>query len=124
LREALAAARAITDADDRAEALAALAPHLPPDLLREALAAARAITDADDRAEALAALAPHLAATPMADAAFLPTLRLLAQRGRPALLGGLAALAPWLAAVAARAAQPAAPALLAQAIVDTARCWP
>ncbi|MGQ9893696.1 MAG: hypothetical protein ACUVSY_07870, partial [Roseiflexus sp.] len=73
---------------------------------------------------ALAALAPHLAATSAFDDAFLPTLRILAQRGRPALLGDLAALAPWLAAVAARAAQPAVPALLAQAIVDTARCWP
>ncbi|MGQ9550321.1 MAG: hypothetical protein ACUVWS_17020, partial [Roseiflexus sp.] len=70
------------------------------------------------------ALAPHLAATSAFDDAFLPTLRILAQRGRSALLGDLAALAPWLAAVAARAAQPAVPALLAQAIVDTARCWP
>ncbi|EFO80411.1 hypothetical protein OSCT_1770 [Oscillochloris trichoides DG-6] len=44
----------------RAHALAALAPHLPPDLLAEALDVAQAITDATARAKVLGALAPHL----------------------------------------------------------------
>jgi len=47
---------------DRAWALAALAPHLPADLLDQALAVATAITSDPDRARALAALAPHLPA--------------------------------------------------------------
>ena len=49
LREALAAARAISDEGDRARILAEIAPHLPDTereaALREALAAARAISD-------------------------------------------------------------------------------
>ncbi|MBC7242642.1 MAG: hypothetical protein H5T60_09380, partial [Anaerolineae bacterium] len=51
-------------ADARADALADLAPLLPPDLrtqaLQEALAAARQIEDEDARADALADLAPLL----------------------------------------------------------------
>jgi len=57
--EALAVAREINYAYDRARALAALAARLP-ELLPEALAAAREIKDADDRARALAALAERL----------------------------------------------------------------
>jgi hypothetical protein len=45
---------------DRAQALAELAPHLPPDLLAQALETATAITDDDARAQALTGLAPHL----------------------------------------------------------------
>ncbi len=58
--EALAAARAIGDESDRAQALAALAPHLDPQHLGEALTAARAIKSKSARAQALAALAPRL----------------------------------------------------------------
>jgi len=62
--EALTTAKEIWDADDRTRALAALTPHLPPDLqeqaLRQALAAAREIRDADCRASALADMVPHL----------------------------------------------------------------
>ncbi|WP_193200145.1 hypothetical protein [Nostoc sp. MG11] len=43
LPETLAAARAIEDKRYRADALSALAPKLPPELLPEALATARAI---------------------------------------------------------------------------------
>jgi hypothetical protein len=121
--EALAAARTIADEYWRSRALAALAPHLPTHLFAEALAAARAIRSDSNRATALAALAPHLAATPALDEQFVPTLRTLAQRGRPALLGDLRALQPWLAALAERR-QPTMLAALAMAITETGRCWP
>jgi hypothetical protein len=64
VREALEAARAITDESYRASALAALAPHLDESerrwVVREALEAARGIGDESDRAIVLAALVPHL----------------------------------------------------------------
>ncbi|WP_232219038.1 hypothetical protein [Chloroflexus sp. Y-396-1] len=123
LADALAAARAIKWDDARARALAALAPHLPPPLLADALAAARAIMWDDARARALAALAPHLAATPALDEQFAPTLRRLAQRGRPELLADLRTLLPWLAALAKRR-QPTMLAALAIAISETGQCWP
>jgi hypothetical protein len=122
--DALAAARAIRSDRNRARELAALAPHLPPHLLADALAAARAIRSDSNRATALAALAPHLAATPALDEQFVPTLRTLAQRGRPALLGDLRALQPWLAALAKRRRQSTMLAALATAISETGRCWP
>jgi hypothetical protein len=59
---------AIEDEFHRAEALIALAPHLPPAVLAEALSAARAITDEHSRAEALIALAPHLPPAVLAEA--------------------------------------------------------
>ena len=59
--EALSAARAIGDEKWRAEALAAVAPHLPPNLrdmaLREALTTAQEIEYEGQRVEALAKLA-------------------------------------------------------------------
>ena len=73
LIEALAAARAIADKGARAQALVALAPHLPeadrPAVAAEALATAGALGYDHDcltheskeiRAEVLTALAPHL----------------------------------------------------------------
>jgi len=63
LSEALDAARPVDDPDYRAEALGALAPHLPEGLLSEALDAARPVDDPDYRAGALVALAPHLPET-------------------------------------------------------------
>ncbi|RMF22823.1 MAG: hypothetical protein D6765_13835, partial [Bacteroidetes bacterium] len=64
LFEALDIAREIVDERYRAEALAALAPHLPEkkrqEVLREALEVARAIENEGNRAEALSALTPHL----------------------------------------------------------------
>lgn len=90
-----------------------------------AIEAARAITAAGDRARALAALAPQLASAHGNNPAlFATTLRDLARRGRPALLGDLAALAPWIVALAGQLRQPELPATLAQHIVETARCWP
>lgn len=125
---AIEVARAITAEGDRAAALAALAPHLPPDraaALTAALAAATAITFDPVRARALAALAPQLASAHGNNPAlFATTLRDLARRGRPALLGDLAALAPWIVALAGQLRQPELPATLAQHIVETARCWP
>jgi hypothetical protein len=56
----VAAAKAIVSDSERVRALAALAPHLPPELLGEALTAAKAIVSESGRAQALAALAPHL----------------------------------------------------------------
>jgi hypothetical protein len=109
--------------DVRAETLAALPPYLPPELLGEALAAARDIADAEARAKALAALGPHLADCLVLDDQFPPTLRVLAQNGRPALLRDLVALMPWLTALAERR-QPALWAALFAAIIETAQCWP
>jgi hypothetical protein len=123
LSEALTAILTITDEQRQAEALAALPPRLPPELLSEALAAARDIGDAEARVKALAALSPHLAACPALDDRFPPTLRVLAQHGRPTLLRDLVALMPWLAALAERR-QPALWAALFAAITETAQCWP
>ncbi|WP_287157607.1 hypothetical protein [Chloroflexus sp.] len=123
LTEALAAAREIADGVWRSNALAALAPHLPPALLPEALAAAREIADDWSRSNALAALAPHLAALPTPDNEFATTLRILARRGRPALLHDLNALQPWLEALAKRH-DPTLLSMLATAIIEAGRCWP
>jgi hypothetical protein len=54
--------------DRRAEAITALAPHLPPELLTDALSAAAAIDDPGQRALALAGLAPDARAAAVADA--------------------------------------------------------
>ncbi|WP_322489070.1 hypothetical protein [Chloroflexus sp.] len=90
-----------------------------------ALVAATAISDEERRAAVLAALAPQLASAHGANPAlFAKTLPDLARRGRPALLGDLAALAPWIVALAEQLQQPELPAALAQHIVETARCWP
>ncbi|MCS6881947.1 MAG: hypothetical protein NZU74_11490 [Chloroflexaceae bacterium] len=89
---ALEVARAIDDEQYRAEALAALAPHLPEPLLGAALAAARAIEDAGRRAEALAALAPRLPEALLGEA--LAAARAIEDEGRRA--GALGALAPHL----------------------------
>jgi len=64
LDEALSAARAIGDAESRAEALAKVAERLPPD---EALAIARSIDHDALRAEALAAVAERLPAESQPD---------------------------------------------------------
>ena len=60
LARALTAAAAIRDDSARAQALTALAPHLPPDLLARALTTATAIPNDYYRAQALTGLAPHL----------------------------------------------------------------
>jgi hypothetical protein len=61
-RQALDRAIALTDPAARADALAALAPDLPPPLLQEAFAAAQAIADPAARERTLAAIAPVFAA--------------------------------------------------------------
>ncbi|MEX0657506.1 MAG: hypothetical protein WD080_00065 [Egibacteraceae bacterium] len=75
-----------------------MAPTLPEDLHDQALQAALAITDDWSRARALAALAPVLARRPD-PSLWHPTVRDLAERGTPALLAGVTALAQWLAAL-------------------------
>jgi hypothetical protein len=63
LSEALDAACSIGDEGARSEALVALAPNLPGELLRKGLDAAGSIIESEwARSEALAALAPHLPA--------------------------------------------------------------
>ena len=98
-RQALTYVRQMPDASARAEALAALAPHLEREALGEALAAARGIGDEDARAEALAALAPYLEPEQRAQAL---GEALAAARGigwEHARARALAALAPHLAAL-------------------------
>jgi hypothetical protein len=58
--QGLAYARQMPDPQQRAEALSALVPYLPPDLLLAAFAAIQDIEDEFARARALRALAPHL----------------------------------------------------------------
>ena len=119
---ALEIARAIADEKYRAEALSALAPHLPPDqqpaVWAEALAATATIANDDfgSRAKALTALAPHLPPDP---ALFYATLPILAARGQPALVSDLRALVPWLE----RLGPTEALAGIAQALVEVAHCW-
>lgn len=60
LAHALAAAQAIGEEEERAEALTGLAPHLSGELLVQALAAVQAIDDEEYRAKALSGLIPHL----------------------------------------------------------------
>jgi hypothetical protein len=120
LASALESAHAITDEDSRAEALGALALHLSPKLFTEILNSARSITLERRRAETLSSLAPHLAIHHSNDTHWHPTIRILAARGRPALLRDLAALTPWLAALAS----PEDLKEIAIAIRDVAHCWP
>jgi len=63
VREALTAARGIEREEQRAQALASLAPYLPETLLREALDVARTIRDARIRAGALLSLIEYLPAS-------------------------------------------------------------
>jgi hypothetical protein len=125
LREALAAARAIRNEDNRAEALRDLAPHLPEPLLREALAAAREIGDAEHRAEALAGLAPRLAEWARQEraavhAAWVLALHALAARTRKDLFSDLRALSPVIATLGGAAAV----AETFHAIQEVGRWWP
>jgi hypothetical protein len=104
--EALDAIESEDDPDDRAEAVATLAAHLPDAQLARALAIVRAIPRGkylwtNSRAEALAALAPRLAGLP-ADhlyALWRESLPVLASRTRSELLWDLWALPPVLAAL-------------------------
>lgn len=65
MRQALKAAQAAGNINDRTEGIVLLAPHLPPELLPEAVTIARTIGDKEPydtayRKQALVALAPHL----------------------------------------------------------------
>jgi hypothetical protein len=106
LDEALTAARRITDEWLQAEALVALAPAvaaLPEGersgVLAEALRAARTIADVSPRARVFAALAPALEVE-WHQRLWNETLRALAARRRSELLSDVAALCPWLTALA------------------------
>lgn len=111
---------AIADEKHRAEALGALAPHLPPNLLPSALEAARAIADAQIRACALRELAPRIAVHRLSVQLWIPTLRLFATYGRQGLLSSLAALTPWLVTLTTEEDR----ARIAHAIIVVCRCWP
>jgi len=114
LDEALAAAREIIDDPyTRAEALAALAPHLVDEQKQQALAAAREIESPYFRAEALAALAPHVVTYPL----WRDTLQALASRTLPELLGDLKALVPASVALGGQGAVDD----IARAILDLTR---
>ncbi|NJM09018.1 hypothetical protein HC891_26690 [Candidatus Gracilibacteria bacterium] len=122
--EAFQAAHAIKDEKERAKVLVKIASYLPPKLIANGLEAARAISSEHSHIEVLAKLAPILAGIPAKDALFVATLRDSARRGRPILLNDLAALMPWITALAKRAQQPMILAALARAVIETARCWP
>jgi DNA polymerase III delta prime subunit len=66
--QGLAYARQAPDPRQRAEALTALSPHLPPDLLPQALATARDIEDEHWRVAALTALIPRLSSNLLPEA--------------------------------------------------------
>ncbi len=119
---ALVHARLVLDERARARALAALAPHLPPDLLAQALKAAQAIEREDARARALAALAPLWTQVPrqQAYALWAKTWPALAARRRDDLLFDLTALAPVIAALGGENAVRET----FQAIQDVSRWWP
>ncbi len=121
-------ARATTWLGCRTMILAELAPYLPqeeqPGVLIESLRAAILIQDEIRRPHVLTALAPMLSKPCSDSTLFILTLYFLAQRGRPALLSDLTALAPWIIALAEHYGQPAVPAALAEAVVDVERCWP
>jgi hypothetical protein len=104
----------------QADILIQLALYLSHDLLPIALAAARALADEKKRVEALQVLAPHLAAHRVTHMHCHTTVRTLAARGRPTYLRDLAALTPWLAALAS----PEELTEIAIAIRDVCRCWP
>ena len=127
--QAFAVARAIRDEWARAAALRDLAPHLPsseqPTVYAEALATACAVVDRQLRVHALRSLAPQLARNSNISSAqqlhlWHTTIHTLAARGRPRFLRDLAALTPWLAAIAS----PEELAEIAIAIRDVGRCWP
>jgi hypothetical protein len=124
--QALAYARQRLDQTQRAEALGALAAHLPEpqrtQTLAEALQAARAIGHEDYRSSALAALAEQLGTRPTS---FLyplwsQTLPLLASRTRRNLLSDLRALLPVIRQLGG--SQSVAEVFLA--IRDVGRWWP
>jgi hypothetical protein len=100
LAEGLSAARRAAGAQEQAQALAALAPHLSPPLLDEALATARQFSQEDGgslAAPALSALATRLAQVGRSDEA----LAVVAQIAPPrAYAQALAALAPHLSPAA------------------------
>jgi hypothetical protein len=124
--EALTTARAITDSMDRFVALEAITPQLLPtdqDIVwAETLLAACTIGMGGSavRTEALESIAPHLHTVPQHQQLWWETLPMLAVHGRPALLDDLAALTPWLEALAT----PDDLAAIAQSIIDVSRCWP
>lgn len=97
-----------------------LVPRLPRTLLAEALAAASTMTNEGARTQTLRLLAPALAAQSIDRIAWHRTIRALAAHGRPAFLRDLAALAPWLVALAA----PADLSEIATAVDEVSHCWP
>ncbi|MFI5457204.1 MAG: caspase family protein [Isosphaerales bacterium] len=92
LRKALEAAREIECEDPRAEALAALVPHVTEPLLDSALEVARRIGDEVYRARVLAALAPRLAVLDRAEEALVLAMEIESGWRRAKALVALAPL--------------------------------
>jgi hypothetical protein len=120
--QALAAACALKQARWRAEALQALADHLPGSLLAEAVKAARDIDNERWRSVALRALASRLVQSPRVElyALWKEALPALASRRRQDLLGDLQALLP----IMVQLGGPEASADIFRAIQDVGRWWP
>jgi len=113
--------------EERADALQALAPHLPVSLLADAVAAAAQLPDShylnkSPRAEALKAVARRLAT--LSASGLYPiwrgTLLQLSRSARPDLLWDLPALCPVMTALGCANA----PVEIARAITETAHRWP
>jgi hypothetical protein len=123
--QALDAIRTIGYEGTRARVLAALAPHLPAELLQQALDATHTIGNGGNRAHALVALTPRLAALPLRDleTMWTQTLRVLAARTRPRLIADFVRLIPVLASLAGQNT-PTELSEIARAIQDVARWWP
>jgi len=92
VHNALSTTFSITRPDDRAQAFAALAPYLSPELLAEALHLVKGITDEHERARTLIQLAPHLPADLLVSAFVAAQEFTLPDRRAAAL----AAIAPYL----------------------------
>jgi hypothetical protein len=98
--EALEAATSIRDGE-RGEALAALAAHLPADLLDRAVAVADSISDEASRAQALTGLAPYVAAEQRKDVLTRALAAAAITKGAGPLISSSAQRATALAALAA-----------------------
>mgnify|MGYP001491053156 FL=1 len=129
LAEALTAARQIGDERARANALRALAPHLPPELLAEALTAALKIGAEGARTNALRALAPRLVfwAQSQPGPAFIIWCQLLPELGmsdRRVFLQDFKVVMPFTLYLVKEEDQPLLARKIAAAIIAVGQWWP
>jgi hypothetical protein len=124
LAEALEVARNLNEELSCAGALTILSPYIPSHLCVQVIQTAQTISNDQYRAETLTSISSVISSEIAYDDLFPSNLRICAGRGRPSLLSDLTAVIPWIAAMAQRAHQPDVLSDLANAIIDTARCWP